>query len=99
MALRDLFLTVAVGAAVVGYPVAAAAQGGEPASNGVAQRAVVEKYCVTCHSERLKTGGLVLEKIDLEQHSPSIAALREKVIRKVRAGAMPPARAPRGCGA
>ena len=27
-----------------------------------AQRALVDKYCVTCHNARLKTGGLVLDK-------------------------------------
>src|SRR5437773_812975 len=56
---------------------------------------VVEKYCTGCHNNRLKTGGIVLEHIDLEQHSSQAAALREKVIRKLRAGAMPPARAAR----
>ena len=27
-----------------------------------AERALVDKYCVNCHSARLKTGGLVLDK-------------------------------------
>ena len=28
-------------------------------------RAMLDKYCVTCHSERLQTGGLVLENLDM----------------------------------
>ena len=37
----------------------------------------------------------VLESVDVERPSPDAAALREKIIRKLRAGAMPPARAVR----
>ena len=29
------------------------------------QRALLDRYCVTCHSERLKTGGLTLETMDV----------------------------------
>ena len=56
---------------------------------GPAQRAVLDRYCATCHSARAKSGGLVLEKIDLSDigaHSD----VWEKVVRKVRAGMMPP---------
>jgi hypothetical protein len=60
-----------------------------------AVHSTTDKYCVSCHSTKLKTGGLVLENVDLEQASPDAAALREKMIRKLRAGAMPPARAAR----
>src|SRR3954462_15309794 len=52
-------------------------------------RAVLDRYCVTCHNSRAKSGGLVLEKIDLSDvgaHSDTW----EKVVRKVRAGMMPP---------
>jgi hypothetical protein len=57
-------------------------------------RAVVDKYCVTCHNQRLKTGGLTLDTPDLA----NVAAhpdVWEKVIRKVEAGMMPPAGVPR----
>src|SRR4051795_8849177 len=30
-------------------------------------RALLDQYCVTCHNERLKTGGLSLEKLDVTQ--------------------------------
>ena len=56
--------------------------------------ATVNKYCVTCHSDRLKTGGLTLAGADLV-HVSEHADTWEKVIRKLRTGAMPPAGAPR----
>jgi len=64
---------------------------------GVAQsqeQALLNQYCVTCHNERLKTGNLVLEKLD-PAHAADHAETFEKVIRKVRAGMMPPAGLPR----
>jgi hypothetical protein len=42
-----------------------------------------------CHNERLKTGGLALDGADVTQVKAN-AALWEKVVRKVRSGAMPP---------
>src|SRR5215471_8265800 len=65
--------------------------GQQPASS---QQELVNKYCVTCHNERAKTGGIVLEKMDVD-HPAANAELWEKVIRKVRAGLMPPSGAPR----
>ena len=56
-------------------------------------RAVVNKYCITCHSTRLHTGGLVLEDVDLDK-LPDAAETWEKVVRKLRVGAMPPVGAP-----
>ena len=53
-------------------------------------RAVLDTYCLGCHSERLQTAGLVLEGLDTEDVGPN-AAIWEKVVRKVQAGAMPPA--------
>jgi mono/diheme cytochrome c family protein len=57
-------------------------------------RALVKQYCVTCHNERLKTGGLSLDGLD-----PATAGenpeLWERVVRKVRVGMMPPSGAPR----
>ena len=51
-------------------------------------------YCVTCHIDRLNTGGLSLEQVSLD--APGVhAETLEKVVRKVRAGLMPPAGARR----
>jgi hypothetical protein len=55
---------------------------------------VVSTYCVTCHNDKLKTGGLALDRqelLDIAAH-PDVW---EKVIRKVRTGMMPPAGVPR----
>jgi mono/diheme cytochrome c family protein len=57
-------------------------------------QAVVDRYCVSCHSTRLKTGGLVLEGLPVAQAGQQ-AQVWEKVVRKVRTGMMPPANSPR----
>ena len=57
-------------------------------------RALLDKYCVTCHSNRLKTANLSLEGLDLAQ-AGNQAELWEKVVRKLRAGVMPPPDMPR----
>jgi mono/diheme cytochrome c family protein len=57
-------------------------------------KALVDRYCVSCHSERLKTGGLALEGLDLN-NIPAHSETWEKVVRKVRAGMMPPSKRPR----
>ena len=63
-----------------------------------AGNALVDQSCVTCHNQRLKTGGLALDTPDLSNVAAH-AAVWEKVIRKVRAGMMPPAGVPRPDGA
>jgi mono/diheme cytochrome c family protein len=57
-------------------------------------RAMLDKYCVTCHNEHSKTGGLALDSIDLAR-VPDQAEIWEKVVRKLHAGAMPPLGLPR----
>ena len=53
-------------------------------------RAVIDKYCITCHNAKLKTAGLQLDTADVD-HSVEHADLWEKVARKLRTGEMPPA--------
>src|SRR5205823_2396324 len=53
------------------------------------QRALVDQYCVTCHNARTKTAGLLLDELDLA-HLGDHAEIGEKVVRKLRAGMMPP---------
>jgi hypothetical protein len=57
------------------------------------QRAIVDKYCVRCHNERLKTAGLTLDKMDLGRVHED-AEVWERVVKKLRAGLMPPPGAP-----
>ncbi len=61
---------------------------------GAPERVLLAKYCVTCHNDRAKTGGLTLEKIDTA-NAPANAEVWERVIRKLRVGAMPPAGMPK----
>lgn len=60
-------------------------------SSGAAatQRALVDQYCVTCHNSKTRTGNLALDELDLA-HLGQHAEIAEKVIRKLRAGLMPP---------
>jgi mono/diheme cytochrome c family protein len=80
----------------VSYLQAANQQVADPASSVAAtpHRALVNRYCITCHNERLKTAGLLLDNLDVENISAG-AQVWEKVVRKLRAGQMPPAGAPR----
>ncbi|MGI8743429.1 MAG: DUF1592 domain-containing protein [Bryobacteraceae bacterium] len=57
-------------------------------------RAVVDKYCIVCHNDNLKSGGIALTKLDLA-HPGQNPELAEKVIHILRAGLMPPAGMPR----
>jgi hypothetical protein len=77
---------------------AAALQQGTAASASLPttapERALIDKYCVTCHNQRLKTAGLLLDQLDITQVAANAAVL-EKVVRKVGTGQMPPAGAAR----
>ena len=62
----------------------------------VMPRAVLDRYCVTCHNDRLRTGGLSLAAGAVDTADPSRHAdVWEKVIAKLRTGAMPPPGRPR----
>ena len=58
------------------------------------REALLKQYCVTCHNQRLKTANLALDTLDLANVGAS-APVWEKVVRKLRAGVMPPAGRPR----
>jgi mono/diheme cytochrome c family protein len=64
------------------------------ASTASHYRAVLNRYCVICHNEQMHTAGLMLDKMDVAKVSER-AAVWEKVIGKLQAGAMPPAGMPR----
>jgi mono/diheme cytochrome c family protein len=65
-----------------------------PAAAAGAQQEAIQRYCVTCHNDRLKTSGLSLEKADLA-HAAANPELWENVARKLQARAMPPQNARR----
>jgi len=62
-----------------------------PATSGspAAARALLDQYCVTCHNARVKTANLLLDQLDL-QHLGDHVDIAETLVRKVRAGLMPP---------
>ncbi len=65
------------------------------ASSGPAEaRSLLDKYCVTCHNQRLRTAELALDAIDTGALDAD-AAVWERVILKLRMGAMPPPGRPR----
>ncbi|HEY6508472.1 MAG TPA: DUF1587 domain-containing protein, partial [Vicinamibacterales bacterium] len=76
----------------------AAQQAAAPASPGATDaataRAVLDRYCVTCHNQRLQTAGVSLDTLDVRAVHDHVE-LSEKVVRKLRAREMPPPGAPR----
>jgi cytochrome c553 len=58
-------------------------------AEAAAQTTLVKQYCTGCHSERGKSGGLSLVEYDVTQAAARVEAT-EKMIRKLRAGMMPP---------
>ena len=85
-----VFAASAVGLAMLGVSVAHL----RGASAIADHRAMLDKYCVTCHNQQAKTAGLMLDKMDLN-HVPEGAQTWEKVILKLRGGMMPPQGSPR----
>src|SRR5215207_10182695 len=64
------------------------------ASASSAHERVLGSYCVTCHNERLRTGGLSFDRFDMSDVGGQ-ADVWEKVLLKLRMGAMPPPGRPR----
>ena len=56
-------------------------------------RSTLNQYCVTCHNDKVRTGGFSLETLDTTKVVDA-APSWEKVIGRLRAGTMPPARLP-----
>ena len=89
----------AVGVAYAQEPAATSARPASPdrADEIAGHAALVQRYCLTCHTQRMMERGTVpveLESADLE-NVPAQAEIWEKVIRKVRTGTMPPLGRPR----
>ena len=83
----------AVAAAVLSFQGGAGAASAQPRDD----RALLARYCVGCHNDRTLTAGVSLQGVDLDrvgEHAGEVE-LWEKVVRKLRARAMPPAGRPR----
>ena len=85
---------VKVALLVAGAVCAGSSQQQTASPSGAPPRAFVEQYCVGCHSDRLKTGGLTLSAAATGQIGQN-PAVWEKVARKLRARTMPPVGLPR----
>src|SRR6476646_3202402 len=79
----SMLLSGLFGLAIVGASQAA------PPANAPKHRATLDQYCVTCHNDRLKTSNLSLEKLDIAT-AGNHPEIWERVVRKLRAGVMPP---------
>ena len=75
---------------VASPPSSSAADAVTPASE---PRRLLDRYCVTCHNERLKTADLRLDRIDVANPGAE-PEIWEKVVRKVHTGTMPPPNMP-----
>lgn len=81
-------------ALVASFCIPVAVATGQTSTDTPPVRQIVDRYCVTCHNERLQTAGLMLDQVDVGDIAGN-AAILEKVVRKLRAGQMPPEGRPR----
>src|SRR5690242_13692748 len=93
-----LHLRAAQGPAPAAAPAAPQTAAARPAGQAAPgapldPNAVLKQYCVTCHSERLKTAGFVLEGLDARDMTHGDAW--ERVMKKLRTREMPPTGRPR----
>jgi len=65
-----------------------------PATSATVQRVLLDKYCVTCHNDKTKVDNFSLQKEDINAVADH-PDVWERVIRKLRAGMMPPPGMPR----
>ena len=94
--MRALYLVIAAWMAALtvasGYVAVGDSPQQSPGASAAAHapRAVLNRYCVSCHNEKLRTAGLALDTIDAANVAAG-AETWEKVVRKLRSRAMPPA--------
>src|SRR5580704_16299168 len=91
--MRHLLLAAAfvTGAACT---LSAAPQQAEKTPPADPNKALVNRYCVTCHNQKLRTAKLAFDTVDLA-HPEKDALTWERAIRKLRGGMMPPPGAPK----
>ena len=85
--MNKILIMIGFGAACLAPVMAAPAKSQAP--DVAAERAVVDQYCVGCHNGRAKTANLLLDQLDMS-HLGDHAEIGEKMVRKLRAGMMPP---------
>ena len=86
-------LLVLPAALLVSAQTRTSAQGTPEGSPLQSHRQFLDRYCATCHNDRLKTGGLSLDQVDVANPGAQ-PELWEKVVRKLHTGVMPPPNVP-----
>src|SRR6266513_1276582 len=86
--MRNLLIAVFAACMLTAAPQDAGKQAVDP------NKALVNRYCTTCHNQKLKTAKLALDVLDLT-HPEKDALTWERAIRKLRGGMMPPPGAPK----
>jgi mono/diheme cytochrome c family protein len=86
--------TLSTGWAVIGASGVQDVPPPQPSPAAASQKAVLDRYCVTCHNERTKTSGLALDTADITRPGAN-GQVWEDVVRKLRARSMPPVGLPR----
>ncbi len=96
--MRGLFVraTVLLVVVTLGSGILRASEGEQATGEISAEtgRALLDRYCVSCHNSRLRTGDLALDAVDVANVAED-PEIWETVVRKLRAGAMPPSPRPR----
>jgi mono/diheme cytochrome c family protein len=89
-----LFIAGWVAAALSSVQTSAPLPQTQPSDAAPAVKAIVDRYCLSCHNQRLRTAGLALDGVDVTRPAAN-ADVWERVITKLRSSAMPPAGMPR----
>src|SRR5689334_22055155 len=95
MRLRPLVIAASIWSVVTaGHVASLSAQDPAPGvqettSPASSPRELLDTYCVTCHNSKTEAGGVVLDSRDPERAGED-PELWERVVRKLRAGTMPP---------
>jgi mono/diheme cytochrome c family protein len=85
---------LSAGWAVISASTAQEAPAASPNAAVANHRAVLDRYCVTCHNQRTKASGLALDGLDVARPSAD-GQIWEDVVRKLRTRSMPPQGMPR----
>ena len=88
------FAVLVVGLVAAGETAQAAGRQSQTGEGAAGHQAVLDRYCLTCHNDRMQTGSLTLEGVELGSLQDG-TEVWEKVLQKLQTRAMPPPGRPR----
>jgi len=90
------FISCVIGLTMILASITSAAQPSDQAdrTSSSPHRETLNRYCIACHNDTLLTASLSLQEVDIDNPSAD-GAIWEKVLRKLKARAMPPGGMPR----